>query len=185
MPYLTFLIVVGVAAGTVEALFAAAQVASPVIAPGGGAYNKPVTVSMTTSTKGAEIRYTLDGSWPTQSSSLYSTPFVLAGSAAVQARAFKNGMLQSTVARAELIIGLPSRLRLVWQDNSDNEAAFEVWRKAGIEDGFRPVAQPVANLTEYWDNTVLSGNIYCYRMRALEAGGAGSNFSNVECALAP
>jgi hypothetical protein len=185
MRYLTILIVVGVVAGTVACLLAAGQVASPVISPGGGTYNSPVTVSMTTTTKGSEIRYTLDGSVPTKKSSRYSTPFVLAASAAVQAMAFKSGMLESMVARAELTIGLPALLKLVWQDNSDGEVALEVRRKSVIEQGFVVAGQAVADSTEYRDTTVRSGNNYCYIVRALDSGGWASRWSNEACALAP
>jgi hypothetical protein len=185
MRYLTLLIVVGVTVGTVVTLMAAGEVASPVISPGGGTYNSPVTVSMTTSTKGAEIRYTLDGSVPTKSSSLYSKPFVLAASAAVQAVGFKKGMLASMISRREFTIGLPSLLRLFWQDNSDNEVAFEVWRKSGIGQGFVVVGQTVADSTEHTDTTVRSGNNYCYMLRALDSELYSSEWSNEACALAP
>lgn len=140
---------------------------------------------MTTTTKGAEIRYTLDGSGPTQSSSRYSTPVVLPASAAVQAAAFKKGALASIVARAELTIGLPSLLSLVWEDNSHGEVAFDVRRKSGIEQVFVVVAQTVADSTEYRDTTVRSGNKYCYIVRALDSGGWSSRWSNEACALAP
>jgi hypothetical protein len=186
MRYLTLLIIVGIVAGTVVCLLAAGEVASPVISPGGGTYDSPVTVSMTTSTKGAEIRYTLDGSVPTKKSSRYSTPFVLVASAAVQAMAFKSGMLASMLARAELTIGLPSLLRLVWEDNSDGEVAFEVRRKSGIEQGFVVAGQAVADSTEYSDTTVRGGNNYCYIVRALDSSGwSSSRWSNEACALAP
>ncbi len=65
-------------------------------------------VTLGTTTAGAKIRYTLDGSEPTQQSTLYSAPFTIDRSLTVKARAFKEGMEPSSVMtvqaeRAELM----------------------------------------------------------------------------------
>lgn len=67
--------------------------AAPSISPNGGAISAAATVTLATSTIGASIRYTTDGSEPTASSTLYSTPFALGGtgSRTVKAKAFKAG----------------------------------------------------------------------------------------------
>src|SRR5512134_2868202 len=52
-------------------------VATPTITPNGGSYTGSVSVSMATATAGASIRYTIDGSNPTTSSTLYSGAFTL------------------------------------------------------------------------------------------------------------
>jgi GH43 family beta-xylosidase len=70
----------------------------PEISPRGAVFNTPVTVSLSSRTDGAEIRYTADGSEPGPKSALYTKPFVLKDSAVVKARAFKKGMRDSTVA---------------------------------------------------------------------------------------
>jgi len=57
-------------------------------------------VHIATETPGATIRYTLDGSEPTTSSALYAEPLMVAGSASIKARAFKNGMSDSDVVGA-------------------------------------------------------------------------------------
>jgi hypothetical protein len=65
-------------------------IAPPVInPPGGGTFINPVTVSMTQA-GGARIRYTLDGTNPSASSPLYSTPFVLNANTTVKAVAFRD-----------------------------------------------------------------------------------------------
>lgn len=58
-------------------------------------------VTMSTATKGAVIRYTLDGSEPTSQSSRYSKPLDIRKDADVRAKAFKSGMLDSLVSSAE------------------------------------------------------------------------------------
>ncbi|MBN2581872.1 MAG: family 43 glycosylhydrolase [Planctomycetes bacterium] len=71
---------------------------SPDICPRGAVFNKQVTVSLSSHTPGAQIRYTLNGTEPDESSPLYEKPFTLTASATVKARAFKDGMTTSAVA---------------------------------------------------------------------------------------
>ncbi len=61
-------------------------------------YNHPLSISMTCTEKGAEIRYTLDGSEPTEKSKKYTKPFIINQSCKVKAKAFKKGMVSSFVA---------------------------------------------------------------------------------------
>ena len=49
--------------------------------------------------EGADIRYTTDGSTPTASSSLYSSPLTLSASTTVKAIAIKNGVSSSVATR--------------------------------------------------------------------------------------
>jgi hypothetical protein len=70
------------------------------ISPNGGSFTGSVSVSLSTATSGATIRYTTNGSDPTASSTLYSAPFTLTSSATVKARAFKSAMTDSAVASA-------------------------------------------------------------------------------------
>jgi len=72
----------------------------PAIDPASGSYADPVSVTMTCATTGAEIRYTLDGSPPTTTSTLYTAPFSVATTTTVKAQAFKTGTPDSEVATA-------------------------------------------------------------------------------------
>lgn len=61
--------------------------AKPVFSQEAGFYNGSVSLSISASA-GAEIRYTLDGSEPTQSSTLYSNPFTITETTVVKAKAY-------------------------------------------------------------------------------------------------
>lgn len=78
-------------------------VSAPVITPGGGTFTNSVSVSMTTATAGATIRYTTDGSTPNGTSAVYTAPFTISNSQTVNAVAFLNGKL-STVSSAAFVI---------------------------------------------------------------------------------
>jgi hypothetical protein len=76
------------------------KAAVPVIAPNGGSFTDSVRVTLTTTTSGAEIRYSTDGSTPAAASPLYSSPFKLTASALVKAIAVKGGLTNSDIASA-------------------------------------------------------------------------------------
>jgi hypothetical protein len=75
-----------------------AVVSMPAANPSPGTFSGPVSVTLSTSTPGANIYYTLDGSLPTQSSPLYTGPITISRSATVNAVAVKPGMLRSDMA---------------------------------------------------------------------------------------
>lgn len=84
-------------------------VETPIISPAGGSYAVPtLDLTITTTTPGAAIHYTLDGSEPTVASPTYSGPFpVGSGSSVVRARAFRTGWVPSGFAREDYLLQVP------------------------------------------------------------------------------
>lgn len=76
------------------------QVASPTFTPASGG-NVPVSVTVTDGTPGALIYYTLDGSLPTPSSTLYTGAVYLASASVIRAAAFTNGWTPSVAVAAD------------------------------------------------------------------------------------
>lgn len=70
----------------------------PVISKSRERFDAPMSVAITSATPKTEIRYTLDGSIPTEKSQLYTKPFAIQNSVLVKARAFKKGEPPSFVA---------------------------------------------------------------------------------------
>ncbi|WP_284746818.1 chitobiase/beta-hexosaminidase C-terminal domain-containing protein [Amycolatopsis sp. RTGN1] len=80
-------------------------VAAPTFSPPGGTYSSAQTVTISSATSGATIRYTVDGSTPTASSTLYSGPISVPNSRTVNAIALKSGSTTSPVSSASYTIG--------------------------------------------------------------------------------
>ncbi|MET8995396.1 chitobiase/beta-hexosaminidase C-terminal domain-containing protein [Amycolatopsis sp. NPDC004169] len=80
-------------------------VAAPTFSPPGGTYSSAQTVTISSATSGATIRYTTDGSTPTASSTLYSGPISVPNSRTVNAIALKSGSTTSSVSSATYTIG--------------------------------------------------------------------------------
>jgi hypothetical protein len=81
-------------------------VATPTFSPAGGTYTTPQNVTISDSAAGATIYYTTDGSTPTTSSAVYSTPINVSANQTLQAIATATGDLQSGVATASYVISL-------------------------------------------------------------------------------
>ena len=72
--------------------------AAPSFTPAAGAYGPAQSVTISTTTSGASIRYTTNGTTPSSTAgTLYSSPVSIAATATLQAIAYATGMLNSPV----------------------------------------------------------------------------------------
>lgn len=78
--------------------------ATPTFSPAGGTYDAAQNVTISCSTDGAAIHYTLDGTNPTASSATYSSPINIASTKTIKAIAVKDGYTNSAVASATYTI---------------------------------------------------------------------------------
>lgn len=82
------------------------QVATPTFTPVEGTYTEAQDVTISTTTEGATIYYTLDGTTPTTNSSVYSTAITISETTTVKAFAVKADMIDSEVATAYYTINI-------------------------------------------------------------------------------
>ena len=80
-------------------------VATPMFNPGAGTYSSILDVTITTTTSGATIRYTTDGSTPTTTSgTVYAAPVHVAETMTLTAVAYKSGLTTSSVVTAQYTV---------------------------------------------------------------------------------
>ncbi len=77
-----------------------AAVTAPVFSPAGGEYTNAQTVTITSATEDAVIRYTTDGTEPSATSLAYSAPLTVDKTTTLKAKAFKEGLTDSATSTA-------------------------------------------------------------------------------------
>lgn len=100
----------------------AQTVATPTFSPEGGTYTETQSVSISCATDGATLRYTLDGTDPTENSATYSTPLDINETTTVKAKAWKDGFDPSEVASAMYTINIPAPGTALTFNKVDNHA---------------------------------------------------------------
>lgn len=76
----------------------------PILTPSSGTYSVPQGVVITCFTSGATIRYTTDGSEPTEASDEYTAPVVVSENMTIKAKGFKTSWFDSPTASASYVI---------------------------------------------------------------------------------
>ena len=101
---ITYVDVIGKASQTLPltlTITGPASVAAPAFNPPAGSYSLTQAVTISTATSGAAIRYTIDGSTPSETAgTLYSGPVTVASTKTVNAIAYAPGLSTSPVASA-------------------------------------------------------------------------------------
>lgn len=106
-------------------------VVKPTATPAGSNYSASQVVTLATTTSGADIYYTLDGSTPTSDSSKYTAPVTISTSSTLKAIAIKSGM-------------------------SNSDVLTEIYTITQIEQVAKPAANPPLGLISSGTNITLS-----------------------------
>jgi chitobiase/beta-hexosaminidase-like protein len=77
---------------------------APVIAPNGGTFASPQSITLSTTTPSATIYYTVDGSAPSTASTAYTGPISISSNTTLKAIATASGFQPSTVSSADFVI---------------------------------------------------------------------------------
>ena len=83
-------------------------VATPSFSPAGGTYTSVQTVSISSATSGASIRYTTNGGDPSEFSTLYSSPISVSSTTTLKAKAYKSNFNPSSTETGTYTINLPT-----------------------------------------------------------------------------
>ncbi|MBN1670954.1 MAG: fibronectin type III domain-containing protein [Kiritimatiellae bacterium] len=71
------------------------------------------------------------------------------------------------------------RIVLVWDDNSSNEDKFKIDRRQSGTTPWVRIAEPAANVTTHADSGLLPATRYYYKVKAYNAAGGNSPYSNL------
>lgn len=114
-----------------SAIQAASKVTTPIASPVGGTYSSTQTVTLSTETSGASIYYTLDGTTPTASSTLYSAPLNISTTATLKAIAIKAGMTNSDAFSSiyTITIAAPVQVTPPVDDAAIKAADYDLYQK--------------------------------------------------------
>jgi hypothetical protein len=140
----------GVLHGLVLALTGPA--ATPTFSPAAGTYSSAQTVTISDTTPEATIYYTTDGTAPTTSSTVYSSPISVSSTETIEAIATASGYANSAVASAAYTINLTSNPTPALSSISppfvaEGSAGFTLTANGS---GF------VSNSALYWGSTALT-----------------------------
>lgn len=136
--------------------------ATPTFSPAGGTYLGAQTVTINDGTSGANLYYTLDGTVPTVSSTLYTGPVAVSSSATLSAIAVASGYSNSGVATAQYVISSGTQAPLI----SPAGGTFSAAQSVTIADGTPGAiiyytvdgSTPTSNSTVYSSPITVSAN---------------------------
>ena len=100
------------------AFSAVTQVATPTFNPAGGTYTAAQNVILSSVSSGATIRYTTDGTAPTVTSPVYSTPINVATTETIKAYATASGLTDSAVTSATYTISALAPFKWAFEDSN-------------------------------------------------------------------
>ncbi len=86
------------------------QTATPTFAPTPGTYTSQQSIALSCETAGATIYYTLDGSAPTTSSTVYASPITVSATTTVKVLAVASGFTESGIASGVYTITPPGQV---------------------------------------------------------------------------
>jgi hypothetical protein len=163
----------GATFGAPVALTPPTQVEAPTFNSPSGTYATARTVTISTTTSGATIRYTTNGTTPTATTgTVYSGPITVSSTGTVKAVAYKSGMTTSAVSVATYFIGSPPaastltinsisdrRVELSWT-SSTNANRYELAYATSATGPFTSLGAFTG--TSFTHNGVTNGTTYYY-----------------------
>ena len=168
-------------------------VGAPTFSPNGGAISPGQPITINSPTIFAKTYYTLDGSEPTQNSTLYTNPITISASATIKARAFKLDYFPSEIASAGFnYIPAPplppANLTAGGADHSvflnwtagQYAVTYNVKRSLSANGTFTAIASGVTGTT-YTDAGLTNGTTYYYKVSSSNSLGTSAD-SNIASA---
>jgi hypothetical protein len=123
--------------------------AAPTITPHGGIFDSTASVSIQTTTTGAAIHYTTDGTEPDISSPLYTQAVAVNSNTLLKARSFKIGLAESTTDSANFLVGTSNAVARATFIQTDS-VTHGAWKGVYGQEG-SAVINDIVSLPDYAD----------------------------------
>jgi len=138
------------------------MVAAPTFTPAPGTYSSAQTVTLSSTTNGATIKYTTNGNTPDSSSSTYTGPITVSSTITIKAYAFKAEMTDSTLVEGlytiSSVVEPTVTLYLYNTDISGVTPAGQNLQGAkGTTTGWNPT-KTITTTPAFWYSPELTGN---------------------------
>ena len=133
--------------------------AKPTFGLASGTYAPPQMVTITDATPGATIYFTSDGSWPSKTSAIYTSPLTVSSTETIKALALAPGDTTSPLGEASYTI-LAHHVDLSWHAPSSSPLPIEgykIYRSTGGSSTYQLLNSSIGAQTTYVDSTVQSG----------------------------
>jgi len=155
----------GSSAATANYVIELPPAATPLVSVAAGYYSNAQTVTLSDSTPGASIYYTLNGSQPTTKSTLYSGPITVSSSETLVASAIAYGYSMSVPATAQYIIGASS-IPMIYTLAGNGREGYD---GDGAPAPLAELNSPVASVVDAAGNLYIADE-YNYVVRKVAAG---------------
>ena len=159
---------------------------APSFSPASGKYLETQSVTLTTSTEGATIHYTLDGTTPTSASATYSTALNISATTTIKAVAIKNEVSSSVASATYTIVEVEhagteadpytvADARTVIDAGIGIEGVYVKGVVSGIVEAFNPTYGNISyNLSD--DGLTTTDQLEAYRGKSYN----GENFTSAD-----
>ncbi|MGP0070349.1 MAG: chitobiase/beta-hexosaminidase C-terminal domain-containing protein [Bryobacteraceae bacterium] len=155
----------------------ASATAAPTFSPAGGTYSSTQTVAISTATPGALIRYTLDGSTPSETAgTLYGGPITTISTTSINAIAYSIGLNDSSAASATYTISCinnlygrgtpgnkakPPRIDMSWSTQA-GATGYSVLRSGSSGGPYALIGTTTSTAYSDTSSTLVNGDTYYY-----------------------
>jgi hypothetical protein len=151
--------------------------ATPTFSPSAGTYTSTQTVTMSDITPGATVYYTTNGTAPTTSSTVYSSPITVSTSETIEAIAAASGYTSSAVASAAYTINIPVAAMPTFSPAAGTYASAQTVTISDATSG-ATIYYTTNGTTPTTSSTVYSGPITVASTETIQAIAEASGYTN-------
>jgi len=155
-------------------------VSTPTFSVAAGTYTSTQQVAVSSATAGATIRYTTNGTTPTETSPLYSTEINVSATTTIKAIAYKAGMTASSVASAAYTIDIPNPVAVTGVSLNKSTSSIEAGANETLVATIAPTNATNKNVNWTSSNTTVATVDSTGKVSGIAAGTSNITVTTVD-----